>query len=127
MADLNQLKQKYQPVLKAIQNEGGRVDSVDLQGEQIHIQAEVPSEASKNHVWDAIKSVDPSFADLKHEITVDPSLAQTYTVQAGDNLSKISKRFYGDPNKYMRIAQANGLEDPDKIRPGMELKIPPAA
>jgi nucleoid-associated protein YgaU len=127
MADLNQLKQKYQPVLNAIQNEGGRVDNVDLQGEQIHIKAEVPSEASKNRVWDAIKSVDPTFADLKHEVTVDQSLAQTYTVQAGDNLSKISKRFYGDPNKYMRIAQANGLEDPDKIKIGMELKIPPAA
>jgi nucleoid-associated protein YgaU len=127
MADLNQLKQKYQSVLNAIQNEGGRVDNVDLQGEQIHIKAEVPSEASKNRVWDAIKSADPTFADLKHEVTVDQSLAQTYTVQAGDNLSKISKRFYGDPNKYMRIAQANGLEDPDKIKIGMELKIPPAA
>ena len=127
MADLNQLKQKYQPVLDAIQNQGGRVDSVDLQGEQIHIKAEVPSDASKNHVWDAIKSVDPTYADLKHEITVDSSLVQTYTVQAGDNLSKISKRFYGDPNKYLKIAQANGIVDPDKINVGMELKIPPAA
>jgi len=127
MANLDQLKQKYQPVLDAIQREGGRIDNVDLAGEQIHIKAEVPSETSKNHVWDAIKAVDPSFTDLKHEITVDSSLAQTYTVQAGDNLSKISKQFYGDANKYMKIAQANGLADPDKIRVGQQLKIPPAA
>ena len=127
MADLNQLRQKYQPVLNAIQEQGGRVDAVDLAGDQIHIKAEVPSEASKNHIWDTIKSVDPTFADLKHEITVDESLVQMYTVQAGDNLSKISKHFYGDANKYMKIAQANGLEDPDKIRVGMELKIPRAA
>ena len=127
MADLGQLKQKYQPVLDAIQKEGGRVDAVDLAGDQLHIKAEVPSDESKNHVWDAIKAVDPNFADLKHEITVDESLEQTYTVQAGDNLSKISKRFYGDANKYMKIAQANGLDDPDKIKVGMELKIPRAA
>lgn len=127
MADLSQLKQKYQSVLDAIQEEGGRVDAVDLAGEQLHIKAEVPSDASKNHVWDAIKAVDPNFADLKHEITVDNSLEQTYTVQAGDNLSKISKQFYGDANKYMKIAQANGLDDPDKIKVGMALKIPRAA
>jgi nucleoid-associated protein YgaU len=127
MANLDQLKQKYQPVLDAIQREGGRIDNIDLAGEQIHIKAEVPSDASKNHVWDAIKAVDPNFADLKHEITVDSSLTQVYTVQSGDNLSKISKQFYGDANKYMKIAQANGLADPDKIRVGQQLKIPPAA
>jgi nucleoid-associated protein YgaU len=127
MATLDQLRQKYQPVLDAIQKEGGRLDNVDLQGNQIHIKAEMPSEASKNRVWDAIKAVDPTFSDLKHEILVDTSLAQVYTVQAGDNLSTISKRFYGDANKYQKIAQANGLADPDKIKVGMQLKIPPAA
>ena len=50
----------------------------------------------------------------------------TYTVQAGDNLSKISKHFYGDPNQYMKIVNANKetLPDPDKIKPGMQLNIP---
>ena len=52
--------------------------------------------------------------------------ALTYTVQAGDNLSKISKHFYGDPNQYMKIVNANKdqLPDSDKIKPGMELNIP---
>jgi nucleoid-associated protein YgaU len=127
MANLDQLRQKYQPLLDAIQKQGGRIDNVDLAGEQIHIKAEVPSDESKNRVWDAIKSVDPTYADLKHEITVDQSLEQTYTVQAGDNLSKISKQFYGDANNYMKIAQANGISDPDKIRVGQQLKIPRAA
>ena len=30
----------------------------------------MPSEESKNRAWDAIKSVDASFADLKHDIEV---------------------------------------------------------
>jgi len=47
-------------------------------------------------------------------------------VQPGDNLSKISKQFYGDANKYKKIADANKLEDPDKIKAGQQLIIPAA-
>jgi LysM repeat protein len=50
--------------------------------------------------------------------------AQTYTVVSGDTLSAISKRFYGDANQYMRIAQANGIPNPDRIFPGQQLTIP---
>ena len=51
---------------------------------------------------------------------------QTYTVKGGDNLSKISKQFYGDANEYMRIYYANKdkIKDPDKIQVGWELTIP---
>lgn len=57
---------------------------------------------------------------------VEPE-AQFYTVVKGDNLSKISKMHYGDPNKYMRIFEANKpmLKHPDKIYPGQMLRIPP--
>jgi nucleoid-associated protein YgaU len=53
--------------------------------------------------------------------------AQFYTVVKGDNLSKISKQFYGDPNKYMNIFEANKpmLKSPDLIYPGQMLRIPP--
>ncbi len=124
MADLNQLTQKYQPVLDVIKKEGAHVEALDLDGEQLHLQVMADSEASKNRIWDAIKAVDPTFADLKHDIEVDPNAAKVYTVQPGDNLSRISKHFYGDPNQYKKIAEANGIEDPDKIRVGMDLKIP---
>jgi len=124
VADLNQLRQKYQPVLDVIQKEGAKLGACDLDGEQLHLQVVTNSEASKDHIWDAIKAVDPTFADLKHDIQVDPNAENNYTVQPGDNLSKISKHFYGDANKYMKIAQANGLDDPDKIKVGMDLKIP---
>jgi nucleoid-associated protein YgaU len=55
--------------------------------------------------------------------------AQFYTVVKGDNLSKISKQHYGDPNKYPLIFEANKpmLKHPDKIYPGQVLRIPPAA
>ena len=126
MADLlEQLKQKYQPVLNAIRREGSELQNVNLDGNQLFIKATAVSEASKNRIWDAIKQVDPSFADLKHDIEVRQG-NQTYTVQPGDTLSKISKRFYGDPNKYPQIARANNLENPDQIKAGQQLLIPAA-
>ena len=125
MADLQQLKQKYQPVLDVLAKEDATVQAVDMQGDKLHIKAVVVSDASKNRVWDAIKCVDPTFADLQHEITVAQG-EQTYTVKAGDNLSKISRLFYGDPNQYPKIVRANNIPDPDKIKVGQQLRIPAA-
>jgi nucleoid-associated protein YgaU len=126
MPDLfEQLKQKYQPVLDTIQKEGAQLQNLNLDGNQLYLKATATSEASKNRVWDAIKGVDPKFADLKHDIEFRQT-DQTYTVQPGDSLSKISKHFYGDAGKYMKIAQANKLDDPDKIKAGQQLIIPAA-
>ncbi len=50
-----------------------------------------------------------------------------YTVQEGDTLSAIAKKFYDDAAKYMVIYEANKDligEDPSQIKVGQELKIP---
>ena len=134
---LDQLKQKYQPVIDAIQHSGGQLKNVNMDGSQLYLKATMNSEADKNKVWDAIKQVDPNFKDLKHDIEVKAGgqsqsaaasggTGDKYTVQPGDNLSKISQKFYGDANKYMTIAKANNLQDPNKIKAGQELIIPAA-
>ena len=50
-------------------------------------------------------------------MSVDQSApeAQYYTVVKGDNLSKVSKQYYGDPNEYSTIFEANKpmLKRPD--------------
>jgi nucleoid-associated protein YgaU len=126
MADLlDQLKQKYQPVLDTIQREGAELQNVSLDGNQLSLKAMAVSEASKNRIWDAIKAVDLNYADLKHDIEFRQG-NRTYTVQPGDNLSKISKRYYGDANKYPVIAAANHLDSPDMIKVGQQLVIPAA-
>ncbi len=53
---------------------------------------------------------------------------QTYTVVAGDSLSKIAKRFYGDASLWPRLHEANRdqITNPDLIHPGQRLKIPKA-
>ncbi|WP_439115159.1 peptidoglycan-binding protein LysM [Hydrogenophaga sp.] len=65
--------------------------------------------------------------DLMTVATPEPA-SQMYTVVKGDNLSKISKAFYGTPNKYTQIFEANKpmLTHPDKIYPGQVLRIPAA-
>lgn len=52
--------------------------------------------------------------------------SDTYTVKAGDTLSKIAKQFYGDARKYSIIFEANRniLKDPNIIHPGQILRIP---
>lgn len=52
--------------------------------------------------------------------------AQYHDVVKGDTLSAISKKYYGDANKYMKIFEANKpmLSHPDKIYPGQKLRIP---
>ncbi|MEO8520170.1 MAG: LysM peptidoglycan-binding domain-containing protein [Acidobacteriota bacterium] len=53
---------------------------------------------------------------------------QTYVVVAGDSLSKIAKRFYGDAAKWPQIHEANRdqIKNPDLIHPGQKLTIPGA-
>lgn len=140
MADrFEQLKAKYQSVLNFMQQQNVQLQNVNMEGDKLFIRATAPSQDVKNRVWDQIKLVDPQSSDLTADIQAPAAAAavaaagagsapasRTYTVQAGDNLSKISKHFYGDPNQYMKIVNANKdqISDPDKIKPGMELNIP---
>lgn len=59
----------------------------------------------------------------------DTAQSQFYTVQSGDNLSKIAQNFYGDSGKYETIFEANQpmLSDPNRIYAGQTLRIPQQA
>jgi len=137
----NELKQKYQTVLTTADNERIQFQNLHVQDNKLFIRGIAPSDEAKNKFWDQIKLVNPNQDDITADISVDSSRAmgaaagggqgsggQTYEVKSGDNLSKISKQFYGDSNEYMRIFYANRdqLKDPDMIKVGQKLVIPPA-
>jgi nucleoid-associated protein YgaU len=127
MADLDKLKQKYAPVIESLQKfapYGATLDAVDLDGEQIHIKGTVPSKVVLERVWDHIKKVDPTYADLKHEIATSGGETQPVTIKSGDTLSAISLLFYGNANKYPQIAKANNLADPNNVPIGTTLQLP---
>src|SRR5215217_7523267 len=136
----NELKQKYQTVLTTADNERIQFLNLHVQDNKLFIRAIAPSEEAKNKFWDQVKLVNPNADDITVDISIDTSRAmgaaagggqssggQTYEVKSGDNLSKISKQFYGDASEYMRIFYANRdkLKDPDKIQVGDKLVIPP--
>lgn len=67
-------------------------------------------------------------ANVDNQIEVVEQGQQTryHDVQKGETLSQIAKEYFGDPNQYNKIFEANRpmLEDPDKIYPGQKLRIP---
>ncbi len=129
MADLEQLKSKYASVLNAISQQGVQLTHLHIQDNKLYIEGAAGSEAIKNRIWDQVKLVDSSLSDITLNLSVDPSLApkqKTYTVAAGDSLSKIAKQYYGNVNQYMKIYEANRnvLSDPNVVKIGQVLVIP---
>jgi nucleoid-associated protein YgaU len=100
----------------------------------------VATEAEKNEIWNAIKTIPTWQKDVAADIRVTgtpapappaatkapAAAARTYTVKAGDTLSKIAKEYLGEAGAYPKIFEANRdvLSDPDKIKPGQVLRIP---
>jgi nucleoid-associated protein YgaU len=124
------LRDKY---AYAIQQGKGKFDgSAQERDGKLYFTGSVKTEADKNELWTAIKTIpewrEEVVADIK--VTGGPApaepAARTYTVKSGDTLSAIAKQHLGDGNAYMKIFEANRdqLSDPDKIKPGQVLKIP---
>ena len=118
------LKRKYQPVADFMSQDGFQIQHFHVENGKVVLTATAPTEYLKNRAWDEIKKVDPSFADLQHDITVGSGTI--YVVKSGDNLYNISKSFYGDPKEIAKITQANNIANPDRIQIGQQLKIPAA-
>ena len=110
--------------------------SADERDGKLYFHGTTNTQAEANKIWDAIKTI-PDWskeivADVKASgasgasTTAGGAAATTYTVKAGDTLSKIAKEKLGDANAYMEVFNANKdqLSDPDKIKPGQVLKIP---
>lgn len=78
--------------------------SVPLMEEEEFLQEEVSFEEGKN-------------ADSGYTL---------YTVQKNDTLQKIAQKFYGTTKKYMMLYEENKnvLKGPDRIYPGMKIRIP---
>lgn len=123
------LREKYNNAIQTAK--GFRMEgAAEERDGKLHFKGTVKSEAEKNKIWDAIKTVPDWRNDIIGDITVvaGAAAARTYTVKPGDTLSKIAKEHLGSANSYMAIFEANRdqLTDPDKIKPGQVLKIPAA-
>jgi LysM repeat protein len=73
-----------------------------------------------------VKPAAADFSDVKAGSSTAAAGDRSYTVVAGDSLSKIAKRFYGNANAWRKIFEANKdtISNPDLIHPGQVLRIP---
>jgi len=63
---------------------------------------------------------------LKSRVIPATPAAFQHTFTAGERLDLLAFRFYGNPEKFWRIADANTEMDPeDLLDPGRQLLIPP--
>jgi nucleoid-associated protein YgaU len=117
-----------------VESQGLTVSGLDVQydgaTQTVTVSGEAPDQATKEKVLLCCGNVQNVAAVNDMLTVVEPTPeAQWYTVVKGDTLSKISKEYYGSPNEYMKIFEANKpmLSHPDKIYPGQMLRIPPKA
>lgn len=67
------------------------------------------------------------FSQVRSSVDSTEARAErSHTVEKGDTLSQISKRFYGSASHWKAIFDANRdqLDNPDLIHPGQTLRIP---
>ena len=108
---------------------------------KLHFKGTVATEAEKNEIWTAIKTIPTWQNDVVADIQVTggpaagggaptavaaPAAGKTYTVKAGDTLGAIAKEHLGSAGAYMKIFELNKdqLTDPDKIKAGQVLHLP---
>ena len=122
------VKDKYQSVLNLGESLNIKNGDVSEENGVLKVKGQANTPYEKNLMWDKIKEVggeNPS--DIQANITVaDDSIYARHTVKSGESLSKIAKKYYGDPMKYKKIFEANTgiLNDPDVIQPDQVLVIP---
>lgn len=100
----------------------------DGSSKTVTVKGIAPDQATKEKIVLCCGNVQ-SVAKVDDQLTVAQGAAPAstmYEVKAGDSLSKIAKSVYGDANAYMKIFEANKpmLNDPNKIYPGQQLRIP---
>ena len=107
------------------------VESVEKAGEEgdkyLTIKLQEYKAPGKRYV-----AVQTATATVKQEDTAaatktNPAVTEnkTHTVQSGDTLWGIAKKYYGNGSQYTKIAAANpGIKTPNLIYPGQVLTIP---
>jgi len=112
-----------------IQDYGFDVTDLDVEVESdvIKVWGVAADQATREKVLLALGNTQGiASVDDRMTTAVPEPEAKFHTVQSGESLSLIAKKYYGNPMKYTVIFEANKplLTNPDKIYPGQSLRIP---
>ncbi|MBN1639030.1 MAG: LysM peptidoglycan-binding domain-containing protein [Ignavibacteriales bacterium] len=120
------IQEKYLPVLDLAKELGAKVTKTAVEGTALKVEATVKTQYEKNLIWTKIKEIGGAspqdiHVDIKTEVT---DYFHVHKVVAGDTLSGIAKKYFGDAGKYPELAKFNNISNPDLIKVGQEIKIP---
>jgi chitinase len=79
-------------------------------------------------IRDANHGIDPNNLKIGQQLQIPSGIGNTsqhYTIQSGDTLVKIAEKFYGDGSQWTKIRDANHGIDPNNLKIGQRLQIPP--
>ena len=122
-------QEKYQSLLELANQNGTTYELSEGDNGTLVVTGTAPNPEAKQQLWDEYNRIDPDFrsGDLILNISTNADAAgggmHTYTFESGDSLSKIAGK-YGIQWKAIWDHNRDILNDPDKIYPGQELKIP---
>jgi nucleoid-associated protein YgaU len=118
---------KYEDVLRLAGDLKMEQSEIREEDGQLKIWGTVPYKWDKQQFWNALNQID----GYQTEVVADIRFAHEepygmYEVQKGDTLSHIAQAIYGEKSAWRAIAKYNedDLPDPDRIRPGMQLRLP---
>lgn len=84
----------------------------------------VPLRATLSLVLKEYKTLSEQIAELNKQ---SPDRTKAHVVQQGETITRIAETSGENGRDWRRIAEANGIENPFAIEPGMILTIPPKA
>jgi nucleoid-associated protein YgaU len=126
-AEITQLKLDNENLLGQVQTL--EAENQELEGRIANISSQEPQQTfGPDETPDNPIVTNPSPDDAPApEATPAPAGGKTYTVVSGDSLAKIAGREYGNQSQANidKIANANGITNPNSLQIGQQLIIPP--
>jgi nucleoid-associated protein YgaU len=115
--DIANLPPDVQASIKAAREKAEK-DKAAQDDSNLPEQARAAMAKAREGMLDATGEVEAKKAAEKKE--------KTYTVKAGDSLSKIAKELFGDAARWPEIYELNKdqIENPDLIYPGQVFRLP---
>lgn len=97
-----------------------RAEAARLRNENLSLRKQIEERVTKS------KNPEEKAAGRKGSEKTGPAKVggRNYVVEKGDTLFSISRKFYKSPSHWKQIRDANRIDDPAKLKPGLSITIP---
>lgn len=126
----DQAEEPNQQLVAAMEEENAKAqeeETVDQEELSEEPQEEDPAEVPESPVEESEPEPESETGSEQAETALSQnvvSIPESYTVQKGDTLLKISRKIYGQDNKIDEICSLNGIKDINHILVGQKLLLP---